>query len=112
MSTSPAPRSLPRTIEALGEKILLDDGSQSVAVESKSNPGHFYRVNLHSGHPTGCTCPGFTYRHQCRHLAAAVEGIRIAGLGIIEWPCGCWKPKPFGRGSDLWGYCSACGGVL
>lgn len=112
MSTSPATSTLPRTVEALGEICLLDDGALSVRVQSKSKPGTWHRVSLHFGRPTGCTCPGYHYRQHCRHLAAATEAIRIAGIAPIEYGCDCWKPKPLPRVSELSGLCSHCGGAL
>ncbi len=51
-------------------KFNIEVGTRTVNVES-SRPGAFYNVTVVDGKPTKCTCPGFGYRRDCRHLKLA-----------------------------------------
>lgn len=108
MDTNPANQSLPRTVEALGETVVID--LTGAAVESKSNPGHFHRLTMLNGYAVGCECPGYVFRQRCRHVAAANEAIRLSVR--VEYSCNCWKPRPGPRDSELWSVCQCCGGSL
>lgn len=39
-------------------------------VKVKGSKGNEYTVVVQDGHGVSCTCPGFTYRRHCRHLAS------------------------------------------
>ena len=48
----------------------VDDGTE--VVEVHGSKGARYWVTIKDGSSISCTCPGFTYRNQCRHLKEAV----------------------------------------
>lgn len=41
---------------------------QTRIVVSKSRPGVRYRVTSYNGNDVACTCEGFSYRSDCKHL--------------------------------------------
>lgn len=61
-----------RETEIACERVLALDGH--VLVASKSEPGVWHVVA-----DGACSCPGYQYRHTCRHLAVAVAAGRGKG---------------------------------
>lgn len=54
---------------------LVDVNDDTKVVTVKGSKGGEYYVTLKSGSAVSCTCPGFTYRHTCRHLKDAVGDV-------------------------------------
>src|SRR5436309_1019297 len=58
-----------RELEIRGDRVMLTNGKALVA--SKSEPGVWYAVE-----DGACTCRGFSYRAQCRHILAGAEALQ------------------------------------
>lgn len=95
-----------------GEQVIFIGPAALVA--SKSNPGRWFIVE-----DGRCTCPGYTYRGTCRHLAPALEAAELdrqsaapAVIALDDWRCAAptieRRPIP-GFGTATTDYCSACG---
>jgi len=68
---------LGRQFNPLPEFVKLADGAQL----TKSNNGDCY----HYTSPKGCTCPGFYYRHSCKHMKAlASTSAKPSGQTLAE----------------------------
>lgn len=66
VASAPATSITLQAREILGESVIFIGPATLIA--SKSTPGQWYIVD--GGR---CSCPGFTYRGTCRHLAPALE---------------------------------------
>jgi len=52
-----------------GEQIAVPNVVDIQRVQIDGSKGNQYTVILEDGIAVSCTCPGFAYRKQCRHLA-------------------------------------------
>lgn len=62
-------------LEILGRDTESVDTTLKV-VEVKGSRGNTYQVTINDGVATSCTCPGYQFRRQCRHLKEAVEATK------------------------------------
>lgn len=70
-----------------------------------------YNLTFSNGLPTGCTCPGFTYRNRCRHITEHTlggsqvycDGCGTTHLRAVRYDAG----RAWVRGLD--DTCSQCG---
>lgn len=61
-----------KDLEILGQD--TEEIQQSVrTVQIEGSRGNAYSVTVENGVPKSCTCPGFQFRRQCRHLKEAVD---------------------------------------
>lgn len=59
-------------LEIVGRSAETETTSIKV-VEVKGSKGNVYQVTLEDGIAVSCTCPGFQFRRQCRHLKEAIN---------------------------------------
>jgi hypothetical protein len=68
---------LGKPVEPLPEVVALGDGTQL----TRSSKGDCYYYTS----PKGCSCPGFFYRHSCKHVKAlASSSPKLRGQTIAE----------------------------
>lgn len=63
----------------------VEEGRRYVAL-SGSQPGQAYEIICHSQQPgdLSCNCPGFTYRHYCKHVDAVMARLERAQAGAMQ----------------------------
>jgi hypothetical protein len=69
-------------------------------LDSQSQPGQSHTVRLFTGVDTvtgsnvwTCTCKGFKFSSQCRHIEAATRAFRagLGSAGTTTWPLGNYR---------------------
>ncbi len=56
-------------------EVTTASGDTIKVVEVKGSKGKTYSVTIKNGQPESCTCTGFHYRRQCRHLSEALGDV-------------------------------------
>lgn len=57
--------------QSAGHRVPLEALDRDI-VESQTTPGTYYELFRHDDGWT-CTCPGFQYRHDCKHVQRKLE---------------------------------------
>jgi hypothetical protein len=77
--------------------------TESLSEKVTGSKGDVYEVFVcHEEHRNSCTCPGFTYRRRCKHVAELSE--KLCGWGELGGP-EAQSPQ-----QEMEGICPRCGG--
>lgn len=57
------------------ELLTVPDDQLNRVVNISGSKDNVYQVSIKNGIPVSCTCKGFSFRRQCRHLTESMENI-------------------------------------
>lgn len=64
---------LNNVVEMNIDGVETTENGATKTVQIEGSKGKTYWVSVNNGTPVSCTCPGFSFRRQCRHLHEAVD---------------------------------------